>query len=113
MAAEGSQMKLAREAAEKMTNSNAAQIESWPTVDGEPLVKISCAAAELIPTVQFGNAVVGPVQVTFFATKDGSTIFLEEGIAKAVSFGQRVCEAAVAEDRETIHLLTRAAAQGK
>ena len=29
-----------------------------------PCIKITCAAAELIPTVQYGNVMVGPVTVT-------------------------------------------------
>lgn len=98
-------MKLAREAAERLANSRVDQpAESWPEVGGRPLVKISCAAAELIATRQFSNVTIGPVQVTRFVP-DGT----DEEIKAAIHATQALCEAAVAEDRETVHLLTRAA----
>ena len=103
-------MKLARESAEKRNNSNIEVIGDWPFFCGVPMVKISCAAAELVPTQQYGNATVGPVQITFFATADGEIMFDLAGIKKAISMGQSACERAVAEDRQTVQILARARA---
>ena len=97
-------MKLAREQAEK---TNAVE-HDWPRdAFNTPMVKISCAAAELIATRQFSNVTVGPVQVTRFVT-DGP----DEVIQKEIQRTLALCEAAVAEDRQTVAELTRASAQG-
>ena len=102
------QMKLARESAEKRGNSTAEiTSEGWPHYDGVPMVKISCAASELIPTVQYGNATVGPVQVTCFATPDGQLLFDSAALGKAIKSVQETCESACAEERQTIAALLR------
>ena len=103
-------MKLARESAEKRNNSNIEVIGDWPFFCGVPMVKISCAAAELVPTQQYGNCTIGPVQLTFFASAEGEVMFDQKGIAAAISRGQSACEAAVAEDRQTVQILARARA---
>ena len=95
MAQETAQMKLAREQAEK---TNAVE-HDWPRdAFNTPMVKISCAAAELIPHRQFGNITVGPVQVTRFVI-DGP----DEVISGEIERSQRLCDAAVARDSETLH----------
>jgi hypothetical protein len=75
----------------------------WPRdEEGRPLHKISCGAAELIPTVQFGNATIGPVIVTTFvrATTD-------EELHAEINRVQAICERAVADERQTVAALMR------
>jgi hypothetical protein len=107
MAEEGPQMRAALAQANKQTNSNVEVIGNWPFYDGVPMVKISCAAAELIPTQAYGNVSVGPTQITYFASPDGQVLFDEPGIKAAISLGQKMCEASVAEERETVAVLMR------
>lgn len=41
--------------------------ESWPRgEDGKPMAKLTMTAAELIPTGQYANCSIGPVQITAF-----------------------------------------------
>ena len=41
--------------------------DSWPRgADGSPMAKITMTAAELVPTGQFANVSIGPVQITAF-----------------------------------------------
>jgi hypothetical protein len=108
---ETAQMKTALESANKFSNAKVEVIGEWPFFDGVPMVKISCAAAELIPSVQYGNVTVGPVQITFFASADGEALFNKDGIKRAISLGQQTCEGAVAEDRLTVHALIRSSEQ--
>lgn len=98
MSAEGSQMKA------QLKDSERGKTESseWFSRDGIPLVKITCAASELINTGNFSNVTVGPVSVARFVT-DGD----DEHLAAEVQRTQALCEAAVAEERETIQLLLR------
>lgn len=45
--------------------------ESWPRgVNGQPMLKITMTAAELIPTGQYANVSVGPAQITAFIDQD-------------------------------------------
>lgn len=105
MAEETPQQKLAREQAEQ---TNVVGDHDWPRdAFGMPLVKISASAAELVPTVQYGNVTVGPVVVTRFC--QGSTI---EQIKAATAETQKIVEEAVASDRETVHALMRSRAAG-
>jgi hypothetical protein len=102
MAGEGVQQKAALEQAQKTSLAE----ELWPRDKfGSPMLRISAAAAELVPTVQFGNATVGPVQVIGFVP-DGPDDQVKSGIKRL----QRLCEEAVAEDRQTLHEQIRARA---
>ena len=105
MAGEGPQQKLALDQGNK--NSE---------VDPVPgMVLISCAAAELIPTVQYGNVTVGPVSVKRWVPVDFKGFTEDElnSMKLAARQIQSICEEAVAEDRETVHALTRQSQQGR
>lgn len=80
----------------------------WPRdVNGRPMIKLTCAAAELIPTVQYGNVTVGPVSATRFVNDtDDDTELLGQ-----FNWLQTVCERAVAEERKSIQILMRARAE--
>jgi hypothetical protein len=108
MSEETAQMKQTLAQSEKQGNSTGEITnEGWPHYDGVPMVKISCAASELIPTRQYANVTVGPVQVTAFATPDGQLLFDPDGLGRAIKRMQEVCESAVAEERQTIAALLR------
>lgn len=78
----------------------------WPRDPfGNPMVKIQCSAAELVPTVQFGNVTVGPASVTRFVSAVSP-----EQISAALKETQEIVETAVAEDRKTVHDLMRSRA---
>ena len=48
-----------------------ADSEAWPLgVNGQPMMKITMTAAELIPTGQYANVSVGPAQITAFVDQD-------------------------------------------
>lgn len=80
----------------------------WPRdVSGRPLIKITCAAAELIPTVQYGNVTVGPVSGTRFVVDTDDT----EELLSQFNWLQTVVERAVAEERKSIQMLMRARAE--
>jgi hypothetical protein len=98
MATETPQQKLA---GQKGADGLAAALDrlSWPTDGfGTPMVRISAAAAELVPTIQYGNATVGPVIVEKFVP-DGPP----EQIKAEIKALQSMVETAVAEDRQTLH----------
>lgn len=77
-------------------------------INGKPLISVQCAAAELVPTIQFGNVVVGPVVVKRYV-EDIDDNYLKLKIKK----NQELCEEAVAEDRKTVHDLIRQSEQGR
>jgi hypothetical protein len=55
------------EAAHKRANDQIelADTEAWPRgVNGQPMMKVTMTAAELIPTGQYANVSVGPAQIT-------------------------------------------------
>lgn len=57
--------KAAHERATEM--GRAVEIDSWPRgANGNPMMKISMVASELIPTGQYANVSVGPAQITCF-----------------------------------------------
>ena len=62
-----------RAKAESATERNKQEAESWPTVNGRPMVKIQMQASELIPTGQYANVSVGPAVVTAFIDPDDDT----------------------------------------
>lgn len=76
----------------------------WPRDEnGKPMIKVSCGAAELIPTVQYGNVTVGPVIVTCFVPdRDDDADLLAQ-----INRVQSVCERAVADERQTVAALMR------
>lgn len=98
MASETAQQKTAREAAEK-TLAAAVGLIGVPTdTFGTPMVKITAGAAELVPTVQYGNATIGPVMVERWVA-DGDDDHLKAELKKTMDMVER----AVAEDRQTLH----------
>jgi hypothetical protein len=61
------------EAAHKRANDQIelADTEAWPRgVNGQPMMKVTMTAAELIPTGQYANVSVGPAQITCFIDQD-------------------------------------------
>jgi hypothetical protein len=105
MAQETAQQKAAREAAEKALGAAADKIGVPRDPFGSPMVKITAAAAELVPTVQFGNATIGPVMIERYV-QDGPDDVVKGEIKRL----QAMVEEAVAEDRETLHEQIRARA---
>lgn len=105
MAGETPQLKLAREEGEKNIQDSEVIVGS----NNRPLVKISCAASELIPTVQYGNCSVGPVVVQRYVEDTGDLKDLKNEIRAT----QTLCEEAVAEDRQSVHALTRQSTEGR
>lgn len=72
---------------------------------GTPLLRITGGASELVPTVQFGNATIGPVLVERFVA-DGDDESVQAEIHRLTS----MVEKAVADDRQTLHEQIRARA---
>lgn len=102
MAQETAQQKLAQQSAEK----TAFAIMSTPTdAFGTPLIKITAAAAELVPTVQYGNATIGPVMVERWVPDQG-----DDALKAELKKTMQMVESAVAEDRQTLHEQLRAQA---
>lgn len=106
MSGEGPALKAAREHSEA---------RNFADVEENNLVQISCAAAELIPTVQYGNVTIGPVVVKIWVPLDfkGFTDDEKVSIKLAARETQSICEEAVAEDRQTVHALTRQSTEGR
>lgn len=105
MSGEGPALKMTREESEKKT-----LIDTIIPLgnNGIPLTKISHSAAELIPTVQYGNVTVGPIVVTRYVEDNGI-----EDLKKEMRATQTLCEEAVAEDRQSVHALTRQSTEGR
>lgn len=105
MAGENVEMKLSRESSEK-----ASMVENVAFIDnnGIPMTRITCSAAELIPTRSYANVSVGPIQVQryVFATEN-------DDIMNEIRATQALCEAAVAEERQTVHALIRQSEGGR
>jgi hypothetical protein len=82
--------------------------------NGYPLIRISVSAAELIPTRQYANIVVGPITVVrYIDPQIGITDEEKSFITKEIHETQKLCEQAVAEDRETVHNMIRQSEQGR
>lgn len=75
---------------------------------GTPLVEISCAASELIATANYSNVTIGPVIVRRWVP-DGT----DDQLSQHIRDTQALCEAAVAEDRQTVHALIRQSEAGR
>lgn len=111
MSAETPQLKLAREEGEK----NLVEKDIPLDPNGTPLVRVTCSAAELIPTVQYGNVTVGPASVVVWVPINFKGFNDEEknSIKLAMRETQSICEEAIAEDRQTVHALTRQSTEGR
>lgn len=105
MSAEGPQMRLAREQGEKNLIEQDVPLGS----NGKPLIKITCSAAELIPTVQYGNVTCGPVTVARYVEDTGDN----KDLKNEIRITQTLCEEAIAEDRQSVHALTRQSTEGR
>jgi hypothetical protein len=57
---------------------------------------ISVAQSELVPTQQFGNATLGPVQIVGFI--DNGT---DEQVMESIRRLRKLCDDSIAEDRQT------------
>lgn len=104
MASETPQQKIAREAGEHTM----VLVERAMDPFGSPMVRISVAAAELVPTVQYGNATIGPVVVDRFIT-DGD----DDHILGALRSTVKLVEQVVAEERMTLQQQIQARLAGK
>lgn len=83
-------------------------------VNGKPLIRISVSAAELIPTRQYANIVVGPITVVRYVdSATGTTDEEDSFISQQIHKTQRLVEQAVAEERETVHNMIRQSEQGR
>lgn len=105
MSAEGPQMRMARDEGVKLIENSDVHLG----INGKPLVKITCSAAELIPTVQYGNCSVGPIVVQRFVEDTGD----DKNLKNEIRSTQSLCEEAVAEERQTVHALTRQSTEGR
>lgn len=103
MAAEGPAMRQALVDGERGNVSMKGDDFAPVDVRGVPLMKISCAAAELIPTVQYGNVTVGPVTVTRWVTDLDD----QDDLLEKINWVINVCERAVAGERRNIQTLMR------
>jgi hypothetical protein len=107
MAQETAQQKLVREVSEKTLTlaieTMMDKLKAPTDAFGTPLVEITCSAAELVPTVQFGNCTIGPVMIRRFVP-DGDA----EHMKRVIKETQSICDAAVADDRKTLHEQIRA-----
>jgi hypothetical protein len=110
MAEEGPQQRAALKDGERGGVSMKGDDFDWPRdIRGVPCIKITCAASELIPTVQYGNVTVGPVNVTRFVVDLDDDADLLEKINRV----QSVCEQAVAGERQSVQALMRASLAGR
>jgi len=65
----GAKARAAAERANEQTRM--VDADSWPRgVSGQPMMKITMTASELIPTGQYANVSVGPAQITAFVDAD-------------------------------------------
>lgn len=58
--------------------------------NGRPMAMITGTASDLVPTVQFGNLMVGPVQVTRWVEDDGLESVIESGL-EVQKAAQAIC----------------------
>jgi hypothetical protein len=110
MANEGPQQRAALADGERGGVSMKGNDFDWPRdIRGVPCIKITAAASELIPTVQYGNVTVGPITVTRFVPDLDD----EADLLAKINQVQSVCEQAVAGERKSIQALMRASAAGR
>lgn len=65
--------------------------------NGSPMAIITGTASDLVPTVQFGNVMVGPVSITRWVEDDG-----DESVIAAAQAVQQMAEAVVGSERRII-----------
>jgi hypothetical protein len=104
---EGAQQRATLERVEK---TNTIDEHDWPRdVFGTPLLRVSVSQSELIPTAQYANVTLGPVQVVGFIT-DGPDEQVKEQLRRL----RRLCDESIAEDRQTLYAeLQQRAATGQ
>lgn len=105
MAGESAQQKVARETSVEALDGLFQRLGPPRDQFGTPMIKISAAAAELVPTQQYGNATIGPVVVERYVPDAG-----DEALKLEVKKTMDMVEKAVAEDRDTLHQQLRAKA---
>jgi hypothetical protein len=66
--------------------------------NGEPLVKIQVAAAELVPTGQYSNVSIGPVQITMWIDPDEK----ELDSKRLANIAQQVNQAAFVIEKDVV-----------
>jgi hypothetical protein len=105
MAGEGAQQRATLDRVEK---TGATDDHDWPRdAFGTPLLRVSVSQSELIPTAQYANVTLGPVQIVGFI-QDGP----DEAVKEQLKRLRRICDELIAEDRQTLYaeLQQRAAA---
>jgi len=110
MSGENPQMMEALNSAVNRSNVNATNEFEWPRDElGRPMMRVTSAAAELIPTQPFGNVTIGPITVTAFIQDPicGSDDEWKQEARDRIRRVQEVCEESVAEERQTVALLMR------
>lgn len=96
MAGEGAAQRATLERADK---TNSIDEHDWPRdVFGTPMLRVSVSQSELIPTQQYANVTLGPVQVVGFIP-DGPDEQVREGLRRL----RRICDESIAEDRQTLY----------
>ena len=96
-----------RSKAESAKERNQHEAESWPTVDGRPLVKIQMQASEIVPTGQYANVSIGPAVITAFIDPEnvGFSDEWKANVAQAVNELAEIVERdVVAVQRNLVHL---------
>lgn len=108
---------MAGEGAQQRATLNQSEKVGFAPVDenGVPMMQISCAATELVPTRQYANVTVGPVVVKRWVPIDFKGFSESELISMKLSIKeiQICCEEAVAEDRKSLHALIRQSDSGR
>lgn len=70
--------------------------------------KITTHAAELVPTIQYGNISIGPIGIVRYIEDTG-----DENLKSELRATQSICEEIVAEDRKSAHNLIRQSTEGR
>jgi hypothetical protein len=84
---------------ENAQDPHAVEAPDWPRdVFGTPMLRVSVSQSELIPTAQYANVTLGPVQVVGFIP-DGPDDVVKDGLRRL----RRLCDESIAEDRETLY----------
>jgi hypothetical protein len=108
---------MAAESAQQKVTLEQSEAASFAPVDesGVPMMMISCAATELIPTRQYANVTSGPIVVKRWIPVNfkGFTEAEVVSMKLAAKEMQVICEEAVAEDRQSLHALIRQSDGGR
>lgn len=70
--------------------------------------KIINHAAELVPTVQFGNVTIGPIGIIRYVEDTDL-----DNLKKEINKSQTLCEEIVSEDRNSVQKLIRQSTDGR